>query len=401
MTDILILNTAAVDVRRPDFDFATKLVGPGGLAKCQTKDMPAYAPDQLRRWIADGCATAGGPGNCAPLLARAGAATAVGANLGRGDDDGLDPAGRFFYDQMTTHRIDMSAIYVHPDLPTGITFIHDTGAAERGGLAYFPNANNDFDFERFRPVVERLKPAIVYYMYSGLSDRGDANNGKDLAQFVKWCKTQNAVTIVDSATLTADPPGLIASGNPVPEYQLLKPLLGELDIFFTSSDEAKLIANTLTAPRRWSDFPEHDNNIHFLEFILSQFGQPTGRTRLFGVTVGDGAYHAAVAPDRTVTSPTKTTSKFMAGGAIDLVGAGDSFRAGLLTYISHNLQQFNHATLDFSNAVQMGNLFAAAYVKAPLNDRYANIKPYPKMLQMVNSNTEYHTLDDFYAALNA
>ena len=111
----------------------------------------------------------------------------------------------------------------------------------RGGIAYFPNANNDFDFEVFKPEVERLKPRIVYYMYSGLSDRGDANGGRDLAEFVKWCRGKGAVTIADCHTLTGSPQELIESGRAVEEYHLLEPLLPELDVFFTSCDEARLI----------------------------------------------------------------------------------------------------------------------------------------------------------------
>lgn len=40
--DVLILNTAVVDFRRSDFEFAERLVGRGGLAKCKTEDMPDF-----------------------------------------------------------------------------------------------------------------------------------------------------------------------------------------------------------------------------------------------------------------------------------------------------------------------------------------------------------------------
>ncbi|MGD8787309.1 MAG: PfkB family carbohydrate kinase, partial [Phycisphaerales bacterium] len=196
-TDILILNTAVTDLRSPDFEFADELVGKGGLAKCKTEDMPNYSQQQLKQWIEQGFATAGGPGNTAPLIAKTGLKVAVGVNLGKGQYDGLDAQGRFFYDVMTENGIDMSQTHVHPDLPTGTTFIHSTSGEDRGGIAYFPNANNDFDFAIFKKAVERLKPKMVYYMYSGLSERGDANCGRDLAEFIKWCRSKNAVTIVD------------------------------------------------------------------------------------------------------------------------------------------------------------------------------------------------------------
>ncbi|UCC97338.1 MAG: carbohydrate kinase family protein [Phycisphaerales bacterium] len=398
-TDVLILNTAVTDLRRPDFDFADALVGKGGLAKCRTADMPGYSQQQLREWIQQGSATAGGPGNTAPLISRTGLKVAVGVNLGKGDYGGLDAQGRFFHDVMTTNGIDMSQTQVHPDLPTGTTFIHSTSGDDRGGIAYFPNANNDFDFGRFRRAVERLQPSIIYYMYSGLSDRGDANEGRDLAEFIKWCRGKGAVTIVDSHTLTGNPHALIEAGTAVKEYQLLEPLLPEVDLFFTSCDEAKLIENTLAPGRAWSQFDEQENDVHFLEFLTERFWKKDGRTRLFGVTVSDGAYERHICPDGTVDGPHRITSRFMAGEVVDLVGAGDSFRAGLITYLAVHLNAFKSGSVDFTEAVQMGNLFASLFIKAPLEDRYGNIRSYDKMLEVLRSPAAYPSFDALRNAL--
>jgi len=398
-TDVLILNTAVTDLRRPDFEFADALVGKGGLAKCETEDMPGYSQQQLAGWIEQGCATAGGPGNSAPLIARTGLKIAVGVNLGKGDYDGLDAQGRFFYDVMTANGVDMSQTYVHPALPTGTTFIHSTSGEDRGGIAYFPNANNDFDFGRFRRAVAKLKPSIVYYMYSGLSDRGDANKGRDLAEFIKWCRAKGAMTIVDSHTLTGNPHELIKAGTPVKEYRLLVPLLPEVDLFFTSCDEAKLIENTLAPGRAWAKFSEHENNVHFLEFLTETFRPRDGRTKLFGVTVSDGAYEQHICPDERVNGPNRITSRFMAGEVVDLVGAGDSFRAGLITYLAAHLDRFADGSMNFGEAVQMGNLFASLFIKAPLGDRYGNIRSYDTMLKVVRSGITYQTFDALQSAL--
>jgi len=398
-TDILVLNTGVADLRRADFDFVDDLVGKGGLAKCRVEDVPNYSQQQVREWIEQGCATAGGPGNTAPLIARTGLKVAIGVNLGAGDYDGLDAQGRFFYDQMAANGIDMSQTHVHPNLPTGTTFIHDTAGDDRGGIAYFPSANDDFDFAVFKPVVERLKPRIVYYMYSGLSDRGDANGGRDLAEFIRWCRDKGAVTIVDSHTLTSNPHELIKAGAAVQEYRLLEPLLPELDVFFTSCDEAKLIENTLAPKRDWGQFDEHENNVHFLDFLTERFWPDDSRTKLFGVTVSDGAYEKHVCPDGRGAGPNRIESRFMAGEVVDLVGAGDSFRAGLITYIAGNLDRFNDGSMDFAEAVQMGNLFASLYIKAPLDDRYGNIKNYDKMLEIVRSDAVYPSFEALRKAL--
>lgn len=399
-TDVLVLNTAVTDLRRPDFDFTDKLVGKGGLAKCKTEDMPAYSQRQLAEWIEQGFATAGGPGNSAPLIARTGLKVAVGVNLGRGNYDGLDAQGRFFHDVMTANGIDTSQVHVHPNLHTGTTFIHSTVGGDRGGIAYFPGANNDFDFAIFKEAVERLRPRMVYYMYSGLSDRGDANEGRDLAKFIKWCRGKGAVTIVDSHTLTGNPHVLIEQGVAVKEYRLLEPLLPEVDLFFTSCDEAKLIENTLAPGRKWSKFEEHENNVHFLEFLTERFWRKDGRTKLFGVTVSDGSYERHVNPDETVNGPNRIKSRFMAGEVVDLVGAGDSFRAGLITYIASHLDEFKAGSINFTEAVQMGNLFASLFIKAPLEDRYGNIHAYEKMLKVVRSDAIYRSFDELRNALS-
>lgn len=399
-TDVLILNTAVTDLRRPDFDFADELVGKGGLAKCKTEDMPNYSQKQIKEWIEQGFATAGGPGNTAPLIARTGLKVAVGVNLGKGEYDGLDAQGRFFYDVMTANGIDMSQTHIHPKLHTGTTFIHSTSGDDRGGIAYFPNANNDFDFDIFKGAVERLKPSIVYYMYSGLSDRGDANGGRDLADFIRWCRGEGAVTIVDSHTLTGNPFELIQKGVAVQEYRLLEPLLSELDVFFTSCDEAKLIENTLAPGRSWSTFEEHENDIHFLEFLTGRSWQKDNRTKFFGVTVSDGAYERHIGPDEVSAGPNRIVSRFMAGEVVDLVGAGDSFRAGMISYIASHLNSFKDGSMDFDQAVQMGNLFASLFIKAPLDDRYGNIQPYEKMLNVVRSGVTYPSFDALRKALD-
>jgi len=398
-TDILILNTGVTDLRHSDFEFADKLVGKGGLAKCKTEDMPEYSQKRIKQWIDDGFATAGGPGNTAPLIARTGLNVAVAVNLGKGEYDGLDAQGRFFHDVMTANGIDMSQTHVHPDLNTGTTFIHSTAGDDRGGIAYFPSANDDFDFEVFKPAVEKLRPKIVYYMYSGLSDRGDANKGRDLAEFIKWCRGVGAVTIVDSHTLTGNPHELIEAGTPVEEYRLLEPLLPEVDLFFTSCDEAKLTLNTLASGRNWSDFSEQENDVYSLDFLTERFWRNDGRTKLFGITVSDGAFEKHMLPDGSVNRPNRVQSRFMAGEVVDLVGAGDSFRAGLLSYIASHLNAFRDGSMDFGEAVQMGNLFASLFIKAPLGDRYANIKSYDRMLKVLRSGQAYASFDALRDAL--
>ena len=400
--DVLILNTAVLDMRSPDFSFTDRLVGAGGLAKCATSEMPPYTQEQLRDFVAQGCATAGGPGNTAPLLARAGVRVAVGTNLGKGGFGGLDIQGRTFYDILTANGVDMSATFVHPTLPTGTTFIHEVPSGERGGIAYFPNANNDFAFETFKPQIRRLAPVVVYYMYSGLSDRGDANGGQDLADFVAWCRAQGCITIVDSHTLTGNPQELIARGEPVPAYGLLRPLLEGLDIFFTSVDEARMIRNTLDTGHRAQGCDDRESSLSFLEFVTGRFsGRGRRRTQLLGVTVKNGAYARLVGPDDRAHETVFCPSRFMAGSVIDLVGAGDSFRGGLIATVARHRDAFLDGTLNVEEAVQTGNLMASLYIKSPLNDRYGSIAGLDALLAVVRSGREFVSFEELTAALAA
>jgi len=383
--DVLILNTAVVDFRSRDFGFTEELVGPGGLSKCDNLDMPAYSQEQYREWIANGLGAAGGPGNSAPLVAKAGLKAAVGVNLGSGDFGGLDAQGRFFYDVMVKNGVDMSAVFTHNKLPTGCTFIYDKSGDERGGIAYFANANDDFDFAYYKQAFERLMPKVVYYMYCGLSDSGDSKGGRSLAEFMHWCRGKGAVTIADSSTLTGNPQELINSGLGVEKYGLLEPVLAELDIFFTSYDEARMISNTIGGPREAGGKDKAEYINQFLDFLAQRFWSDDSRSRIFGVTVSDGAFEKHKERSGCRSEAKKVKSEFLAEDVVDLVGAGDSFRAGVISYISKNIKAFENGLMDFTEAVQMGNLFASSYISASLEDRYGNIRKYDEMLKLVRS----------------
>ena len=231
-------------------------------------------------------------------------------------------------------------------------------------------------------------------MYSGISDSGDANGGKDLADFLKWCKNHGCITLVDSVTLAGDPKELAKKGDPVEGYKLLIPVLAEVDLFFTSSDEAKLIANTFGLKRNWDQFDEDENCQYILDFLANEFWSKNSCTRIFGITLNNGAIDKHITPGNAASKSKKIKSRFMAGGAIDLIGAGDSFRSGLVSYIVKNINDFNIGTIDFDQAIQMGNLFAALYVKAPLDDRYGNFRSFEKMLKIIKSEKVFDTFED-------
>jgi sugar/nucleoside kinase (ribokinase family) len=84
---------------------------------------------------------------------------------------------------------------------------------------------------------------------------------------------------------------------------------------------------------------------------------------------------------------------------IDLVGAGDSFRAGLVAFISQHRDEFVKGALDVGDAVQMGNLMATLYITSPLSDRYGTIPSFARLLSAVRSGKAFATREELTAAL--
>jgi sugar/nucleoside kinase (ribokinase family) len=235
-------------------------------------------------------------------------------------------------------------------------------------------------------------------MYSGLSDKADANGGKDLADFIRFCSQKDIVTIADSHTLTNNPQALIDSDKEIEGYKILEPLLFELDLFFTSYDEARMIENTIGNKDNYIGSDEKKYINAFLKSLSQKFWRDKN-AGVFGVTVKDGA--AVIYRDAfgNIDGPLMVRSKFMSGDAIDLVGAGDSFRAGFVTYIVKNIKDFKTGRINIADAVQMGNLFASLYIKAPLSDRYGNIGKYEKLLRVINSPVQFNTFEQLISAV--
>jgi sugar/nucleoside kinase (ribokinase family) len=366
-TEILILNHATVDIRT-DSSQISKLVKNEGINIERKNKSSKYLNENTSTSVL----TFGGSGNLAPLISKSGLEVALASNLGN------DQNGRLFYRAMEIEGVNLKYINMQESLETAVTFITNSDNNSRGGMVYFPNANDDVDFEKFKKATEDLNPNILHYMYVGLSKGGDIRGGRDLAKFLEWNQERGILTSIDSHTLTTDIQSAIDSKRKIKKYNLLNSILPSTDVFFVSSDEAKLIANSLDYLPNYT--PQNkDFYFEFLDLLIKNNLGGGKREKLFGVTNKQGAY-AISASNLNVGNPFQIESKFKEGQIIDLVGAGDSFRAGLLSYINKNLIDFKRGDLDIIEAIQMGNLFASKFIKSPLDKRYSLIQPYDHML---------------------
>ncbi len=149
-----------------------------------------------------------------------------------------------------------------------------------------------------------------------------------------------------------------------------------------------MIRNTLDRPSFAGDAPEAIPG--FLHWLGRTFPSP-GRWRLLGVTVSDGAYATMVGPTGCIESVRHVRSRYLSDEVVDLVGAGDSFRAGLIGYLARNAGAFRVGGMNVEEAVQMGNLMACLYIKSPLDDRYGSIPDYARLLDIVRGGTRFNS----------
>ncbi len=160
-----------------------------------------------------------------------------------------------------------------------------------------------------------------------------------------------------------------------------------------------MIENTLGQKGRYVGVSEQAYIEHFLQLLAERFWRGNPHSKLFGVTVRDGAFVMYRNAAGQITAPMKVTSRFMCGSVVDLCGAGDSFRAGLTAYLARNAESFKTGRIAIEQAIQMGNLFASLYVKSPLNKRYENIGSYDKMLAAVCGSESYVSFEALTAAV--
>ena len=244
-----------------------------------------------------------------------------------------------------------------------------------------------------RVAVESSNPAVVAYLYIGLSEGGDARDGQDLADFLQYCrKERGAITMADIHTL--------AQGDAA--YQSLERIVPQTDLFFVSRDEAKLVLQAngaMQEPGIGDSCRVCDTYLQMaMDWVRDGSAEDDHGMRMFGITLSDGAIiatrHGPASWDLT-----KVSSRYLFDGSVNLVGAGDSFRAGMIAYIAAHQDAWRDGTLNTAEAAQTGALFASLYVNAPLANRYAYIPGFKDALHVVRDGATFETLPDLLEGL--
>lgn len=354
------------------------LAAPGALYLGSPPEMPSLDDHFFSAQVVACEASAGGQHNTTLPLRKAGLnVVGIGA-MGVNGSRSFDTQGRFLLEVMEQHGIPPFIQEVQ-DLSTGTTFKLGTpGQKERPGLVYFPQANLATDLNFVMDQIRATHPKIVHWMYMGLM--GDAD--RSLGRFFRECRCQTSCIVsADAHTIQQD-------------AKVLQQALPELDIFFCSADDAKLIATALQLNLDDSH-PQFVSN--FLTRLYDQYAGCGSRRPLFGVTMKNGAYFKV-----DEENPQAVTSNYTVENEdLNLVGAGDAFRAGVLGYVSQHVQEFRGGKMNYRDAVQLGNLMAVLCITAPVKERLSQIAPFKNLERIAATDVKFGSVTALTDALKA
>ncbi|MFH1316614.1 MAG: carbohydrate kinase family protein [Candidatus Woesearchaeota archaeon] len=392
---VLVIGTTCTDMINPGFDFLDE-IKEDGLVVDSGRFKPVHpkwlAYDQGKGTNAMG----GGSLNVAPLLAKSGRRTGIMTALGKKSNFGkkyYDRHGEFMLNIMQQTGV-VPIIVDNYRYPSGASFIRPERSG-RNPILHCPNAVDHLDIEK-PEILERIEQtpegSFIHYLYSGLMAKMDEENGRKLARVVERLSKKYHV-MVDTHTFVPNVDEVIAQGLGIPRYNLLKPVLPHLSVFFCSAAEARMISNTF-GMKVDADF-EDEWNMYFLTRLSDHFTRP-GKPQIYGITAGTDAFILYRKPNGDKVGPIKVESEYVISDASEFVGAGDSFRAGFELEFTRPdrtySDPFKVGELEEHNLSQlcrMGHLMAACYVTRRPDSQYGNIPRYEKMIDLLNRGLSF------------
>ncbi len=364
--DILLAGTTCVDVTSEKFNFIEDIAGDGLVI--DSSRMPTNM-----NFFKEGTVSGGGTLNIAPLISIAGGNVGILTYLGKGVHKGLDICGNFIYNLLLKYKINTDGILLHDKMPTSVSFIKPSDDG-RDAILHCPNAVDQLNLLK-RKIYNRilsLRPWIFYHLYLGCIKEMDKNDR--IAKLFKKLQFENIITMVDTHTFSKNPKESIKKKEKIKKYEPLKKVLKYTNIFFSSYEEAMMISNTFG----YSISKIED----FLKILVEEFFDE--EIKLFGVTDGLDVY-SVYGNKKEVFGPLHIRSNYFVKPE-SLVGAGDSFRAGVLLYLLKNKEEFEKNKLNLREAINMGNLISSLYISAPKENRYTNIKHYSSLIAEIRKN---------------
>ncbi len=333
----------------------------------------------------------GGCGNVARPAAALGVKTGVIGYIGQ------DIEGEQFIKVMKEHSVNVFGVISDKRYRTDVSFIPQDKSGMRTPVTFCEHVGKYLDPNDPR-VMERLiflNPSIVQISYSGLFERGaDLEGGRRLARAIKWMKdTIDTLVMVDTHTYTLEPE----------RYEYLKPSLEVADLFVCSDDEVDLIV-----PQYGIKSGAHmvDKRQAFLSYLKKQYCKGN-EARLYAITSAEKTlvlYYKSIGEVKQIESKNwfLTTKEYMPNNQFYLIGAGDSWKAGLNVYILHHLEEFKSGDLNIEEGVQFANLTSRLYisgegVQAFKHYKYFNLQ---RLISGKKPDIDLKPLSGLYKALD-
>ncbi len=288
-------------------------------------------------------------------------ASKLGVKTGLMGYIGDDKVGQYYLKQMQKNGVDTSGVFKKSDKRTDVSFIPKDESGKRAPIVFYEDVGRYFnlgDSQVFQKI-KNLDPEVILISYSGLFGKGaDLKGGKKMRDGIKRIKKEiGSLVMVDTHTYT----------NALPKYDLLQPILPEIDLFFCSDDEAELIFKRLSQ-RGYFGKQDKYSPQKLLSFIANSY-MGKEKTQLFGITSSQRVLYCYHPADKKVSGILINSIKNLFATSKDYIfdttGAGDSFKSGLCCYLSRYKDEFYSGRLDLGEVIQFANLVARLYISGP------------------------------------